>query len=588
MSGWSRGVRDAEAPTDGVQRESARAVPVIGLVLFVAVAGLWALHGLTRGVEHLGGDQHLILAFVLKDAEPELFPTDLIFDKTGFIGRYVPLYTSFLGWAYRLTGDPATGYRVLVFPVTLVYLLGAYWAFVHLSGNRWGAVALAIFSSFPTRVPLANEIFGVGPINVMLARTIVAGAFPLLFFGFCKSIERPWRLGLLFFVIGLLANFYPVSPLYAVLVLLVLYVLLTGVTRRSWLTAVGLGSAALVGATPIVWSQVRAAIYRAQQAGEIGDAAARKVAVDWLGYVSYPPRTLSVLPPALAQSLTLGILTASIVIVVCAWRKGRHPSGRAFHLAGVASIAFLLFPEAGLVIATAVVLFLLPQGNRAGDGERIAVYFCFALFWIILAELMVFRLGPLNQPALYVVLTRGAQFAPFGLFLLLAVAAGVVDWSRVKRLARVTCVALVVLTAFWQIRHTVRTYLRTRGDAVAADLAAVAEWARKETAPSDLFLFDSAAFRVMARRSLVFSSKDHGPVLIDRSDRAAAWLEWKRAMRAAGDDPEGLVQLGRRYGAQYVVAPRRSVSDVGRQDIRYVNRSYAVLSTGADRRLGGG
>lgn len=588
MSGWNQGVRGAKAPAVGVRRESALAVPIIGLALFVVVAGFWALHGLTRRVEHLGGDQHLILAFVLKDAHPELFPTDPIFHKTGFISRYVPFYTGFLGWVYRVTGDPAAGYRVLVFPVTLLYLIGAYLAFFHVSGNRWVAVALAIFSSFPTRIPLANEIFGVGPVNMMLARTIPAGAFPLLFFAFCKSIESPWRLGVLFFVIGLLANCYPVLPLYAVLVLIVLYVLLTGVSRRSCLTAAGLGSAALVGATPIAWSQLRAAIDRAQQAAEIGDASAREIAVERLGYVSYPPQTLSVLPPAIAHGLTLGLLAASVLIIVLAWRKGRHPSGRAFQLVAVASIAYLLFPEARLVTATAILLFLLPQGNRASGEERTVVYFCFALFWIILAELVLFWLGPLNQPALHVLLTRGAQFAPFGLFLLLALSAGVVDWSRVKRLARVTCIALVVLTVFWQLRHTVRTYLRTRGDTAAADLAAVAEWARKETAPSDLFLFDSAAFRVMARRSLVFSSKDVGPVLIDRPDRAAAWLEWKRAMNAVGDDSEGLIRLGRRYGAQYIVAPTRSVSDVGRQDIRYINRSYAVLSTGADRRQAGG
>jgi hypothetical protein len=588
MSGWRQSVRNVKAPGVGGQREHALAVPLLALAVFVAVAGFWALHGLTRRVEHLGGDQHLILAFVLKDAHPELFPTDLIFDKTHFISRYVPFYTSFLGWAYRRTGDLATGYRMLVFPVTLVYLVGAYLAFCHVSGNRWVAAALAIFSSFPTRVPMANEIFGVGPVNMMLARTIVVGAFPLLFFGFCKSIGRPWRLGLLFMVIGLLANFYPVSPLYAVLVLIVLYVLLTGATRQSWLTAAGLGSAALVGAAPIAWSQLRAAIDRAQQAGEIGSAAARELAADRLGYVSYPPQTLSLLPPAVAHGLTFGLLAASILIIVRAWREGRHPSGRAFQLVALASIAYLLFPETRLAIATAILLFLLPQGNREWGGERIVGYFCFSLFWIILAELVLFRLGPLNQPALYVLLTRGAQFAPFGLFLLLALSAAVVDWSRVKRLARITCIVLVILMVFWQLRHTVRTHLRTRGDAVAADLAAVAEWARKETAPSDRFLFDSAAFRVMARRSLVFSSKDHGPVLIDRPDRAAAWLEWKRAMSAVGNDPEGLIRLGRRYGAQYVVAPTRSVAAIGRQDIRYINRSYAVLSTGTDRRQGGG
>jgi hypothetical protein len=170
---------------------------------------------------------------------------------------------------------------------------------------------------------------------------------------------------------------------------------------------------------------------------------------------------------------------------------------------------------------------------------------------------------------------------------LLALSVGVVDWSRVKRIARVACIVLVALTVFWQLRDAVRTILRTRDDAEAADLAAVAEWATKETAASDLFLFDSAAFRVMARRSLAFSSKDVGPVLIDRPDRAAAWLEWRRSMGAVGADPEGLIRLGRRYGAQFVVAPTRTVSHVARQDIRYVNRTYTVLSTGPGRRQAG-
>jgi hypothetical protein len=249
-------------------------------------------------------------------------------------------------------------------------------------------------------------------------------------------------------------------------------------------------------------------------------------------------------------------------------------------LVALASITYLLFPEARLLIATAILLFLLPQGRGARGQERIVIYFCFALFWIVVAELVLFRFGPLNQPALYVLLTRGAQFAPFGLFLLLALSVSVVDWSRVKRIARVTCILLVALTAFWQLRGTVRaTTLRARDAAELADLAAVAEWARKETAPSDLFLFDSAAFRVMARRSLVFSSKDIGPFIFQLQDRAASWLERMEAVRLAGSDPNALLEVGVRYGAQYVVIPAAQVNADRREDLQYVNGTYAVLAT---------
>jgi hypothetical protein len=179
-----------------------------------------------------------------------------------------------------------------------------------------------------------------------------------------------------------------------------------------------------------------------------------------------------------------------------------------------------------------------------------------------------------------VVLTRGARFAVFALFILMALAIRAADWSRLRGAARVGIVALLLFAVVWQVRHTVRTYLRTRGDVQAAELAAVARWARAQTGRDDLVLFDSAAFRVMAGRSLAFASKDHGPVIFNRPSRAAAWLEREAALRAAGADPLALLRLGVHYGAQYVVVPAESARDVDAVRVRFANGRYAVLATG--------
>lgn len=554
-------------------------IPALGLVLCVALAGFWQAHSLTRGVENLGGDQHLVLTYVLKVEDPSLFPKDLAFDDRERISNTLPLYFGFLRAAFRLTGDPTTGYRVLVFPVTLLYLLGAYGAFRHFCRDRWAAVALSLFSSLPTSVILADEFFGVGPVAWMVARTVITGVFPLLFWAFCAWIDRPGRLIFLCLGFGLLANLYPVSPLYAVGMLAITYLLERRATPRAWGVAVGMGGAALVGAGPIIWIQFQQMARQAVISARAGELAVAQVAKEHLGFIAYPPRNLAALPGGIVDALTLGLIIAAALAIGGAWARGKAPGGVWCRLVAAGSVAYLLFPEVKLLWALVAILLCLPQRERGLREERLAVFFSLSVFWITAAELLLVHFGPLDRPALYILLTRGAQFAAFALFLLLALALGQADWARVRRIARVALIGLIIATSLWQVRHTVRTYLRTRGDAAAADLAAVGRWARAETAPQDVFLCDSAAFRLIARRSLVFAAKDHGPIIYNRPERAAALRERMEAVRAAGNDPAALVELGARYGAQYVVIPAANVHGVWQERIRYANRTYAVLAT---------
>ncbi len=563
-----------------------RRIPTYAIIVFVALAALWGVRGYGRGVEHLGGvqggDQHLTLLLVLKADDPSLFSRDLVHDGANRIGDYIPLFIGFLRFAYHLSGDLSAGYKVMVFPLPLLYLFGAYFLFLRFSRVAWLAMTLAAFSSLPLGIVLADEFFGLGPLEVTVARTILTAVLPFLFLAFCSWFDKPGRLVLLFLGIGLLANLHPVSAMDIAAILGVVYLLERRGDPRRWFVLLGMAAAALGGAAPIVWNQLHHAARDAAMTAQFGDGAAAQVALEQLGFIRFPPRSLSAFSVGVASGLTLGVMVISVAPVLHGWQRECGPGGLFLRLGAALSAAYLLFPEVKLLAALPIVLFLLPQRNSCVREERIAAYFSLAIFWITIGELLLFQFGPaaINRSLLAVMATRGARFAVFAVFLLIALAARLVDWSRVHGMLRVACVLLLVFAAFWQVRHTFRSYLRPRGAAAAADLAAVAKWARDDTRPEDLFLFDSAVFRVMARRSLIFATKDGGAAAVDRPDRAGAWLERGATLRAAGSNAAALLEAGVRYGAQYVVVPAQAVRAAAIESrLRYQNATYAVLAT---------
>ncbi len=563
-------------------------IPAYGVIVFVALAGFWGVHGLTRGVEHLSGDQHITLLLVLKGEDPSLFSKDFIFGGQDLTEEYIPLYIGFLRLASRFTGDLAAGYKLMVVPLTLLYLCGAYFVFLRFSRKPWVAVILAIFSSLPLAVPLGDEIFGLGQVGTMVARTIFTAAFPFLFLALCSWIESPRRLVLLFLGIGLLANFHPVSVLHAVPILIITYLLEARGARRSWVVAGAMGLAMLVGAAPIVWDHLQHLGKQAAMSVGYGEFLAQ-VAMVRFEKLMYPPRGMKGVPRMIVDGLTVGVTVASVVLVVHRWASKHQRGGLCLRLVAVIALGYLLYPMGQLLCALLAILFLLPQSEYGLREERLGVYFALAILWVSIVELIVFQfvLPIRDHPIFFLTYHRGVRFAVFAVFLLLAVSVRLADWSRVTGVVRIALIVLVVFTGFWQARHTVRTYLRTHRDLEAAHRLAMARWAREETDPRDLFLFDSADFRVMGRRSLAFATKDGDAVISHRPDRAAAWLERFASLRAAGSNPVALLEAGVRYGAQYVVVPAHAVRGTGLESrIRYQNPTYTVLTTDQARLSG--
>jgi hypothetical protein len=565
----------------------AKGIPTLGVILFIVLAAFWAGVGLTRGVEHLSSDQHLNLVLVLKGADPSLFPSDLVFGGEDLANQYIPLYIAYLRSAFLLTGDLAGGYKLLVFPLNLLFLFGAYCVFLRCCRDRWGAVILAVFASFPIAIPLAGELFGIGPVQAMTARMLFTAPFPFLFLAFSAWIQRPVRLALLFFVIGLLANLHPVSGLFGAAILILTYLMERKGAWQSWGTSVLLGVATLCGAAPILWTQLHRLAAQAAGSASIADPRVVALMADRMRYLLYPPHTMASIPRLLVDLLTLFVALVSIIAMTRVWHKGAAAAWLVGRCTAAGALFYLLYPDAKLLCLLLLLGYLLPQRyKRAEPMEELATHFSLSVFWVSIGGVVFVQLlfGVLGRPVLFADTIRAARFAGFAVFLLLGVSVSAVDWASVSKRGRIACLALVVVTGFWELRDTYRTYLRTRGDAVAADLAAVARWARDTTEREDVFLFDSPGFRVLARRSVAFATKDGLAVVYHRPDRAAEWVGRQEILRLAGGNPHALWEAGIRYGVDFIVIPAAAVKgDPLETRVRYRNATYAVLATDRTR-----
>jgi hypothetical protein len=241
---------------------------------------------------------------------------------------------------------------------------------------------------------------------------------------------------------------------------------------------------------------------------------------------------------------------------------------------------------------------LAPQKEQVDRPERLAVMFALSIFAISVGGLVVVQafFDVFERPVFFVIANRGMRYAIFAAYLLIPIFLRTADWSRVAgrwrnvdasvfhRWVRTACVGLLIVAFFWQIRGSVRNTVRAREAVEFADLAAVAQWARESTDSRAVFLFDSPAFRVLARRSLAFTSKDVDAVASHRPDRAAVWAERRTILRQAGSDPAALWDAGVRVGADYVVVPAgKPLSGALAARTQYENLRYVVLATDPTR-----
>jgi len=525
-----------------------------------------------QGWECLNSDQQNILVMVAKDLNPHLYPTDPLFGNRDHYAFYIPLFRRYLEILASHTGNLASGYRLLVFPLNLIFLWGAYIFFCRLWPSRSLAAGLALCASFPFAVPGGAEMSGVGPLSQMLPRTLFTSVLPWLLMGYYRFLNHPRKLTAIFFATGLAANLHPVSGLLLSQILLLGLLFRRSFSWETWKSVLLGGLAACAGAAPTLWSYL---VHQSSASLAAIPPDLLRDILQWrFPHNLYPPLNLTSLPPGGAHLLT------AIVLVICVAalltrRKSLRPA--ALWAAMLLVLGYLLYPEGRFYLAfllTAVILFArdLPVDP---DFDTTAGLVC-ATFLVAIGGALILQHSGLWQvfPGLAINQTRAARFVPFFLFIAVGFAVSTLLPLRGRPWSKSLVAALLLLAVGAQLRLTYRTHIHSRPQPARENLVDLAHWARNHTAPTDVFVFDSLAFRLLAQRSLTGCAKDGG-LWFFASQGLVSWYDRQQQLADAQGAPLRLRELGRKWGARYIVISKAATNPS--LPVAYANPGFYIL-----------
>ena len=184
----------------------------------------------------MGHDQICLGTMIAKDLDPQLYPRDYAFRDNSLYRNYIPFFRQLIRGLMRLTGSFENALLALVPLVVLTYALGLALLLMKISGSLWAALLLT-FLSMPYRPAPGGEIWGVGGMEYILARTLATALVPYLFILFFSLLKRP-NLGkgvALGGLTGLLAFLHPPTALFTGEIFVLLLVWAGFQNPRQWL-----------------------------------------------------------------------------------------------------------------------------------------------------------------------------------------------------------------------------------------------------------------------------------------------------------------------------------------------------------------
>jgi hypothetical protein len=185
----------------------------IFLVFALLMAGFFTIQSLYTPYQ-MGHDQTYVGIMIAKDGNPGLYKRDFVFHDDTFYGNYIPAFRFFLRQLIQLTGSYEKALLSLVPPLVFIYALGMGFLLYRFSQSIGITLALTFLAILYRAAP-SGEIWGVGGVEFMLARTIMTAFVPLVFILFFKLIDAPdWQKGMLLGgLTGCMAFGHPVTAL---------------------------------------------------------------------------------------------------------------------------------------------------------------------------------------------------------------------------------------------------------------------------------------------------------------------------------------------------------------------------------------
>lgn len=510
------------------------------ILFFAAVAGGWATFSWNKGVEHIKQSdttttyfsvvmqyKHEREAVVSSQKTEWQWPSLLkqvladqraIYATTDMKSLYQSSFERYFGTFYRVTGDVTLGYRLLVFPLNLIFLLGAYALFFHLTGKPALSVAFAFLASFPIAIPIAGEFFGMGPVTIYSRRNLFTAFVPFAIYLFYLWIQRPRLLVIVFAFVGLISNLHASGILLAE-ILIFAYFLYHNKKPNSW------GYAALFGLMVAVfgfvamgglWGQVASFFYSLAQLtipsayAAISDFMQKQGVPEGLEFLFYPLRIYSHLPLMLLHVMTLFVVVLSCWALLFGRRINTLARAPLLFLAGLAILAYLGFSEFKYFLLVGAAAFALTWKQPPDLKFELTHYLILATFFVSFIGMLLLQAGFYSIEGFPLVFNqlRGTRFLGLMVYVWLAVLISRIDWKNSglwgKRLFFM-CAAIALLMT---LRQDFRSYIRYKEDPDLIALLDLARWSKAHTPQNATFLVVSTRFGIVAERNVFLHNRD--------------------------------------------------------------------------------
>lgn len=554
----------------------------IAFAFFSAVSLFWTLISWNKGIEHYTSDLFTYFGIVLKESNPNLFARDfLLGDADNYLHH--PFYTTFLKFFYEKTGDITFGLKVLVFPLNFIFMTGAYYFFHYLTNSKKASIALAFFSSLPIAIAVCPETFGIGPSTISTPRVIFTAFFPIIIFMYYKGLTegKPNMLYSAFFLTGLLANIYPISPFLLTQILLLVILLYKGIKKDSLFLIIKCCSAAVIGVLPYI-------IFYINNQGSYDYNAPIDTVVEilkWRNPYFYPQSTLlSRFPENLLHIVTGVLIIAPLVLTYFFKKTGRNIFIRLLFLFCLFAIAYIMYSGSNkyYLLFIAIVFFLIGH-KKIDEKDELSLYFGFSVFYVgiagVIAVQALYNAFGVN-PSIIVHQLRAIRYGGFVVFLLFAICtkwfiSGYMDFTKLKK---IFISVLTIFVLIMPIRDVYRTYVRIKTETVKDNLVSVALWAKNNTPLNSLFVFDSHVFRVISERSIVAASKDIALLFFTKKNFVESY-DRLMEIRQSEKDIESLLSVAKKYRADFIVLTNKDFHNFDKKAVVYRNETFSVVSS---------
>lgn len=566
---------------------------IISIILLIIVAAIWSYISWNRDIEHIatsdttdtlfsvvGGYSDTDngtriswswynIASQISDDFSDALEVNKLFDS------YNALFFTYIRSVHKVTGNPLDAYRILVFPLTLIFLLGGFLLFRKLGNSYWVAALLAVLMSFPLTIPLAGEQFGMGPVTIYSRRHLMTAFIPILTYIYYTRLVKGKSQLLTFLLIGLASNLHASGFLFAE-ILGFLYLMYCGASWVSVSKLMAYIGVLLVGgfiALGRVYSEliglidvIITAMLPVANAGGMREILVSGIPAKFT-YLFFPWHIYGHWPAWL--TVIIAIFMNGIVIFTVTRAIFRMKINLILLFAAcILVMGYINGPEMTLVLALLVYLAFIGGVSREGPSQLFAHYLVLSVFAVSICMTLIFQAGYLFIDGFPLVFSqlRASRFVWLGYFVLLSVVLANINLSS-KTSFQIkifwTVLALVLLV---ELRHAYRSHIRIKFNQEQIAFYDVARWAKKNTLADAKILVASSQFGLISERKIVFGDKDTG------SNKLAKSLRW-----GSGFGYRETLKYAREYDANHMLLRTTKNNTLPPKDkLLYVNQYYAL------------